>query len=79
MVHRLIQRKLADELAMVERHIVRSEMHITRQRQHIENQERYGEVATFSRSLLANFEKCLALHYDHRIKILREVLALELT
>lgn len=75
MVYRLMQRNLAKDLAMVERHIVLSEMHITRQRQRIQNQERNGEVATFSRSLLDNFESCLALHYAHRDSILRELLA----
>jgi hypothetical protein len=89
MVYRLIQRNLADELDVVERHviqseldvverdIIQSEMRITRQRQRIENEERSGEVATFSRSLLANLESCLALRYDYRVRILHEALALE--
>jgi hypothetical protein len=89
MVYRLIQRNLADELDVVERHviqseldvverdIIQSEMRITRQRHHIQNQESSGEVATFSRSLLANLKSCLALRYDYRIRILHQMRALE--
>jgi hypothetical protein len=79
MVYRLIEQNLADQLDAVERQIVQSEMYITCQRQRIQNEERNGAVATFSRSLLVNLERCLALHYDYRIKILREVQASEAT
>jgi hypothetical protein len=79
MVYRLIEQNLADQLDAVERQIVQSEMYITCQRQRIQNEERNGAFATFSRSLLVNLERCLALHYDYRIKILREVQASEAT
>jgi hypothetical protein len=75
MVYRLIEQNLADELEAVEGQIIQSEMRITCQRHRIQYDERNGEVATFSRSLLANLESCLALHYDYRIKILREAQA----
>ena len=77
MVYSLIQQNLADELDAVERHIIHSEMLITRQRQRIQNREWNGEAATFSQSLLANLETCLALHYDYRIKIMRELQSCE--
>jgi hypothetical protein len=83
------QRNLADELDGFERHviqseldeverdIIQSEMRITRQRDRIQNEESGGDVATFSRSLLANLKSCLALRYDYRIRILHQLRALE--
>jgi hypothetical protein len=76
-VNRLIQQNLANELEMVERHILQSELGITCQRHRIENDESNAAVATLSRSLLAAFQTCLALHYDHRKMVLREMRAVE--
>jgi len=66
-----IRQQLVQQLATVEHHIVQSEMNVSAQRHRINVMERVDGDAAFSRSVLANFETALRLHYDHRNRILR--------
>jgi hypothetical protein len=71
MVLDFIRQQLAEQLATVERQIAQSEMNVSAQRHRIHAREWADGDATFSRSVLENFEIALRLHYDHRDRILR--------
>jgi hypothetical protein len=66
-----IRQQLTEQLATVELHIIQSEMNVSAQHHRINATERADGDATLSRSVLANFETALRLHYDHRDRILR--------
>jgi hypothetical protein len=69
----LLVRHLLDQLAMVQRHIVKSELNITAQRGRVASLEEAGRDAALSSSLLRTFEATLDLHYAHRRRVLREL------
>jgi hypothetical protein len=66
-----IRQQLAEQLATVERHIIEGEMNVSAQHHRINAMEQANGDAALSRSVLANFETALRLHYDHRDRILR--------
>ena len=68
-----IRQQLAEQLATVEHHIVQSEMNVSAQRHRINAMVLANGDAALSRSVLANLETALKLHYDHRDRILREL------
>ena len=71
MVLDFIRQQLAEQLATVERHIIQGEMNVSAQHHRINAMEQANGDAALSRSVLANFETALRLHYDHRDRILR--------
>lgn len=73
MPYLLIRQQLAEQLAAIEYTIIQSEMNVSTQRHRINAMERADGDATFSRSVLVNFEAALRLHYDHRDRVLREM------
>ncbi|GEM_PF-4082869 len=70
----ILQEELAQELAVVERHILQGERNVTLQRWRVAAaQEKFGRDVSLSRELLVAFERSLALHYWHRSYILRDL------
>ena len=69
----MVQPLLAEQVAMVERHILQGEINVSAQRHRVHALEASGKEAGFSRALLVTFQQSLAMHYGHRAALLREI------
>jgi hypothetical protein len=57
------------DLEMVRRHVREGEEHVARQREIVERLSSSGELAEIARTLLADYEKTLALHRAHLARL----------
>ncbi len=57
------------EREMVERHVREAEAHVVRQREIVERLPPSGEVAEMARTLLAEYEATLNLHWAYLVRL----------
>lgn len=69
----LMERVLDDQLAMADRHVAEGERVVARQRDLAATFRPGGHGAALAHALLAEFEKLLALHVEHRDRLRREL------